>query len=852
MTSPAMDEQTPVSTRPESAADGTAGAPQRAGDGRRRALRLVLYGLGVLAVLAALRSPYSSQLLAFAAIYALAVAGWNIVSGYAGQVSFGHAAFFGIGAYGAVTWSTVGEGSPWTGMLVGGLVAVVLGLVVGFVSWRLHVRGIYFALILFAVSQLLRIIVTNVRTLGGTTGLYGGVTDTGLAALSFRDPRWFALIAGVMLAAVLAGTARLARSSVGRQMAAVRNDEVAAEASGVDAMRVKLVALGLSAAVTAFAGALYAQLHLFIQPETVFGMHMNLRIILMGFLGGVGALFGPVLGSAAVITVEALTLEAFQGLPGADGVAFGILLLIAVLFVPHGLASIGKKLFTAPRRETVTQRAAVSAPRAAPARAPNARPPLEQRSVVFEAEGLTKRFGGLTVVHEAGIRLREGTVHGLMGPNGAGKTTLLNMLAGAVGPDEGRVCLLGSEVVGLSSHELAHRGVARTFQIPRSSGEMSLYEAVVTAAEASKRSDDADDSARQRAGDGEARDRGAPGLGRPERLRAETVRRRALSRPGATCAAHGRADGGAEQGGGRADGRARPLPAAAAARHDRAVRGAQHEGDDGARRGDHRARVGTGAVAGHTRGDRRGRGRHPHLSREVDVVSLLAVRDLVVERGHGPVLLGLDMDVREGEIVGVLGTNGVGKTTLMETIAGLHRPRSGSILFDGQEIAGCKPREVARRGIRLVPEGRRLFDRLTVEENLRVGAEAAGMPDWRWVLEIFPQLEDRLEHKGGALSGGEQQMVAVGRALVGKPRLLLLDEPTWGLAPLLVEGLMASVRRISELGTTIVLVEQNVDAAMTVAERLFLLAGGRVATVVSREEAEARPEIIESAFLTGA
>jgi len=233
-------------------------------------------------------------------------------------------------------------------------------------------------------------------------------------------------------------------------------------------------------------------------------------------------------------------------------------------------------------------------------------------------------------------------------------------------------------------------------------------------------------------------------------------------------------------------------------------------------------------------------------------MSYLEVRDLVVMRGYGVVLEGIDLDVAEGEIIGVLGTNGVGKTTLLETIAGLHKPERGSIRFDGRELAGRGPNVVARAGLRLVPEGRRLFDRLTVQEHLRIGAEAAGLKDWRWVLEVFPQLEDRLQHKGGALSGGEQQMVALGRALVGRPTLVLLDEPSWGLAPLLVQGVLEAVVDINRRGTTVVLVEQNVDAAVQVSTRLFVLASGEIARVFSREEALNRPELIEQAYLSGA
>jgi branched-chain amino acid transport system ATP-binding protein len=229
-------------------------------------------------------------------------------------------------------------------------------------------------------------------------------------------------------------------------------------------------------------------------------------------------------------------------------------------------------------------------------------------------------------------------------------------------------------------------------------------------------------------------------------------------------------------------------------------------------------------------------------------MTLLDINGLIVARGAGTVLHGVTTAVHKDEIVAVLGPNGAGKTTLLESIVGLHRPKAGTVTFGGEEITGTKPQRIAAKGIRLVPEGRRLFSSLSVAENLRIGAEGAGEKDWRWVLEVFPQLEGRLGNRGGALSGGEQQMVAIGRALVARPKLMILDEPSWGLAPLLVEAVLRAVENIRRMGTTIILVEQNVEAALQIAGRAYVLAGGEIVQELDREEALARPELIQQAY----
>jgi branched-chain amino acid transport system ATP-binding protein len=208
-----------------------------------------------------------------------------------------------------------------------------------------------------------------------------------------------------------------------------------------------------------------------------------------------------------------------------------------------------------------------------------------------------------------------------------------------------------------------------------------------------------------------------------------------------------------------------------------------------------------------------------------------------VHTGYGPieVLKGIDLTVNEREIVSVLGANGAGKTTTLMTICGINRCRQGRILFAGQPIERLPTQEIVRRGISQVPEGRRIFPRLTVRENLEMGAFACRddgsgslRADLENVFEVFPILKERQNQPGGTLSGGEQQMLAISRALMARPKLLLMDEPSLGLAPMFVVKIFEIIRRINEQGTTILLVEQNANMALHVAHRGYVLETGRI------------------------
>jgi branched-chain amino acid transport system ATP-binding protein len=210
---------------------------------------------------------------------------------------------------------------------------------------------------------------------------------------------------------------------------------------------------------------------------------------------------------------------------------------------------------------------------------------------------------------------------------------------------------------------------------------------------------------------------------------------------------------------------------------------------------------------------------------------LLDVGDLEVRYGAIVAIKGISFDLREGEIVALLGANGAGKTTTQKTISGMLRPAAGSITFDGQRIDGIPAHRLIGLGICHVPEGRHVFPRMTVEENLEMGAFRFRRPDQAvmdQVLELFPRLQERIRQQAGTLSGGEQQMLAIGRALLGKPRLLLLDEPSMGLAPLIVQQIFRIVREINESGVTVLLVEQNAAQALALANRGYVLETGEI------------------------
>lgn len=231
----------------------------------------------------------------------------------------------------------------------------------------------------------------------------------------------------------------------------------------------------------------------------------------------------------------------------------------------------------------------------------------------------------------------------------------------------------------------------------------------------------------------------------------------------------------------------------------------------------------------------------------------LEIRDLHVSYSGIRALKGIDLTVEEGQIVTLIGANGAGKSTTLRAISGLQKPQSGSILYGGEELVGLPAKEIVRRGIIHVPEGRRVFPDMTVAENLKIGAflrkDKDGIAsDMDYVYSLFPRLKERSWQPAGTLSGGEQQMLAVGRALMSRPKVLMMDEPSLGLAPLIVKDIFSIIRRVNADGITVLLIEQNANAALRIADYGYVLETGVIALTGTGEEL-LRNESVREAYL---
>ena len=230
---------------------------------------------------------------------------------------------------------------------------------------------------------------------------------------------------------------------------------------------------------------------------------------------------------------------------------------------------------------------------------------------------------------------------------------------------------------------------------------------------------------------------------------------------------------------------------------------------------------------------------------------ILSIKDLKVSYGGIEAVKGISFDVRRGEIVTLIGANGAGKSSTLRAIAGLVKPSGGSITFEGENITGADPTSIVKHGVTLVPEGRRIFADLTVLENLKIGAYLRHddlKEDLEWVYSLFPRLKERSWQAGGTLSGGEQQMLAVGRALMSRPKLIMMDEPSLGLAPIVVRGIFDIIREINQRGTTILLIEQNANMALQTAHTGYVLETGRI-TLSGTGEELLKNEAVQAAYL---
>jgi len=447
----------------------------------------VVAALAVLLALPAVLSSYAVTIFILIFFYGFLGQAWNIVGGYAGQLSAGHAAFVGVGGYTAAMLSIEAGLTPWVGMFVGAALAALLGAIIGYLGFRFGLRGFYFVLLTVAFAEICRIAVSNIDAIGGPLGLY--ITFTGdPRQFQFRDGRVYYYIALALMLAATATAWAIERQRFGIYLAAIREDEAAAEALGVNALKYKMLAMVVSSFLTGLGGTFYAFYLFSLQPNTLFGIPLSVEIIIRPIVGGAGTLLGPILGSFILTPLAELSrLYLGQGgLHGAHLIAYGVLLIGVVLFLPEGAYPRLRRVLQRSRFPPVSgprhpkgcpqERSRVAPVSGHPRSEPGSRPPLQMPVLV--ARGLSKRFGGLQAVAGLDLAVEHGEMLGLIGPNGAGKTTVFNLLSGFLTPDAGDVSFRDRSLVGLPPHAICRLGLARTFQLVRPFPRMSVLENV--------------------------------------------------------------------------------------------------------------------------------------------------------------------------------------------------------------------------------------------------------------------------------------------------------------------------------------------------------------------------------------
>ena len=442
------------------------------------------------------RSPYHVHLVILFALWLALGQAWNILGGFAGQVSFGHAAFFGVGAYATSLLYTRHQVPLEVGALIGAAVAAAIAVPVGLVCFRL--RGAYFALTMLGMAEIFRLVAINWRSFtGGPVGI--------LFPPIFRNKLPFYYAAVGLAGLALAVSWCVLHSRLGHRMRAVREDEEAASAIGIAATGVKLQALAISACLTGLLGGFFAPYQGYIDPDIVFSLaDVSIGMIVVAVLGGIGTVWGPPIG-AIVVTILSEVLRSTLG--GAHLLVYAGLLVAIVRYLPQGLVGLilraraggvshaeggtavhalqGPALGGTRARASPDRSYAGPVPALAATRAWAAPAPTDGRRAdrsLLEVRGVTKTFGGLVALKDVEMEVWPGEVVGLIGPNGAGKTTLLSVISGFYRPDSGRVVFDGHDITGLAPHRVVKLGLARTFQLVRPLTGMTVWENVATAA----------------------------------------------------------------------------------------------------------------------------------------------------------------------------------------------------------------------------------------------------------------------------------------------------------------------------------------------------------------------------------
>ena len=442
---------------------------------KRQVWAILAVALVVLGVSLGMQSAYYQLVLTQVLLWAVLSLAWNILSGYSGYFSFGHAVFWGLGAYTVALGMIYLDLPPWLGIPLGGVIGGIAGAVIGYPTFRL--RGHYFALAMLAYPLATLYVF---QWLGYQEISLPMKRQAPVLYMQFADPRAYVVLALGLLVIALAISLRVENSRFGMALLAIKQNEPAAEAAGIDTWRWKMRAIMLSGALAGMAGGLYAVVLLVVTPESVFGMLVSAQPLILALFGGVGSLWGPVIGAAVLVPLaEGLNGELGDVLPGIQGVVYGVAIIAIILCAPEGVYWRLRDRFTKPRPAGIASaEPAPSMPLSATA--PAAR--LEESGELLVLRDIRISFGGLRALDGIDLIVREGSLHGIIGPNGAGKTTLFNVVNGFLTPDKGRISFGGASLAGLRPNQVCRRGIGRTFQVVRAFPRMSVLENVIVGA----------------------------------------------------------------------------------------------------------------------------------------------------------------------------------------------------------------------------------------------------------------------------------------------------------------------------------------------------------------------------------
>jgi branched-chain amino acid transport system ATP-binding protein len=781
-------------------------------------------------------------------ILAIATMALNLCVGYTGLVSFGHSTWFGIGAYAAgliqLNWF---HNQIWLPILLSTVVVAAMSTVAGILILRR--RGVYFSLLTLALAALTYTVAFRwTEVTGGEDGL-SGLKRGAIGPISLDEGLAFYIVVALIGLCVLYVLLRVVRSPFGHVLVAIRENQLRATFQGYPIDRYKLAVFVLSAVVTGVAGALLGFQTYLVSAEAV-SVPFSGELLAMVVIGGMHHILGPALGALFFI----LFRELFSIWTQNWLLWFGLVFVGFVLFSPSGLVGIWS---TVSRRwRPLPEEAAAMSKRKIYEGLPLPAflRPKATEGTVLDVIDVSKHFGGIHAVSNASLQLCAGEIHALIGPNGAGKTTLFNLVSSLFHPDQGAIRLNGRTIHGLPVQDVCQQGLARSFQITSLFRNLSIYENVRLSLQA--RHPGRFNLWRDIYSYGDIHTETAELIRFLGLEGIENIQGGELSYGGQRLVDLGIALGSKphvlllDE----------PLAGLAAAERERVsnlikniatnipVLIVEHDIDRvlGFSRRVTVMNQGEVLMTGtpeEVRRDHRvqeiytGTGKPPETGRAADSAGekcVLRFENVNAFYGKSHILNDASLDVREGEIVALLGRNGAGKSTLLKTLCGLVPPASGSIEFDGKNIAGLPTPDIARMGVGYVPQGRGLFAGMTVADNLALGRLARktdGSTGVVWseekILSFFPGLKERMHVAADYLSGGEQQMVAVARALSGNTKLLLLDEPFEGLAPAVVLELFRVFDALRQ-HVSMVIVEHNLDLVLALADRVFALERGEV------------------------